>query len=248
MMLNLLIRIDGKLTDQAEKMVKIEENLQQFEALLNPTKETKVPKALVSATSQSSVRTATKQFESVTSSHDRETKKEILENPNVTHAGIEESGKNNVEQKEQEKEKQPPTEEHEEEKEKEHTTEENEKEKEKEKKKEPKVGKEHSNAEKSVVSSPTEFEEILVSNFIRDIINETKVDQAHQQARMHQEAQSAPPEIEQTVEKAHLNRGKATDTDLVAKKTIGKGKKTMAIKTRTFKRKKSTRLAMTSTQ
>ncbi|EOY00159.1 Uncharacterized protein TCM_009799 [Theobroma cacao] len=64
------------------------------------------------------------------------------------------------------------------------------------KKKEPQVEKEHPNAEKSAMSSPIESEEILISNFIRDIINEAKVGQAHQQARMHQEAQLAPLAIE----------------------------------------------------
>ncbi|XP_017979828.1 PREDICTED: LEAF RUST 10 DISEASE-RESISTANCE LOCUS RECEPTOR-LIKE PROTEIN KINASE-like 2.2 [Theobroma cacao] len=62
---------------------------------------------------------------------------------------------------------------------------------------------------------------ILVSDFVKDIINEAKVDQAHQQTRMHQEAQLTPLETEQTTEKAHPDKGKVTNTDLVAKKTTG---------------------------
>ncbi|EOY21501.1 Uncharacterized protein TCM_013170 [Theobroma cacao] len=83
MMLNLLMRIDGKLTDQAEKMEKIQEKLQQLEALLNPAKETNVSETPISVVSQSSERTTTKQFESAISSHDKKTKKETPKNPDV---------------------------------------------------------------------------------------------------------------------------------------------------------------------
>ncbi|EOY26150.1 Uncharacterized protein TCM_027563 [Theobroma cacao] len=65
---------------------------------------------------------------------------------------------------------------------------------------------------------------------------------------MHQETQSTSLEIEQTTEEAHLDKGKAIDTDPVAKKTVGKSRKTMVTKTKAFRRRKSTRLALTSTQ
>lgn len=118
MILNLLIRIDRKLTNLVDKIVKIEEKLQQLEAIINLAKETKVPKALVSIASQSSERVATNQFESATFSHGRETEKEIPKYPNVTQAGIDESRKKSAEQEEQEKEKQPSTKKHKEKKKK----------------------------------------------------------------------------------------------------------------------------------
>ncbi|EOX94094.1 Uncharacterized protein TCM_003230 [Theobroma cacao] len=69
MMFNLFMRIDGKLADRVEKIVKIEEKLQQLGALLHPTKETKSPKALTIAASQSSERAAIEYFKGVVSDH-----------------------------------------------------------------------------------------------------------------------------------------------------------------------------------
>ncbi|EOY14095.1 Uncharacterized protein TCM_033338 [Theobroma cacao] len=216
MMLNFLMRIDGKLTDQAKQIVKIEAKLKQLEALLNSTKETKVPEAPTSTASQSRERTTTKQFETAASGHDRETEKEIPKNPNVNQAENENSEKKKVEQKEHEEEKE----------------------------------KEHSIIEKSVVSSLGKSEEILVSNFNRDILEKAKVDQGQQQAKIQQKVQSVPQGIKEGIREAHLNKSKTVveDTAPIAKRTVGKGRKTMAIETKTFRRRKSIRLALTSTQ
>ncbi|EOY19301.1 Uncharacterized protein TCM_044364 [Theobroma cacao] len=83
--------------------------------------------------------------------------------------------------------------------------------------------KEHLVGGKSGASSLGEFEEILVSDFIRYILKEVRADQVKQQAKMHQEVQLAPPKIEQTVREANPDKGKAIDIALITKKTASKG-------------------------
>ncbi|EOY16700.1 Uncharacterized protein TCM_035551 [Theobroma cacao] len=65
---------------------------------------------------------------------------------------------------------------------------------------------------------------------------------------MEQEVQLAQPGIEQAAGEAYQGNGKTVDTTPIEKKTVRRGRKRMATKTKVFIRRKSIRIAKSTTK